>query len=383
MLFLAVTTVYCALTPLAVARADSVTKVQEQLESYVDENLEALDLGDLERFAAGLTGGGNVREALSGLMHGTLSLGPRDLLSMVWSALTSAMARTLPAMAVLVLISMLYNLLVGLTQNFLHRQTVDIVHFVCYAAALLTVTAMVVDAVTSVRRTVATLVTLMNAVTPPLMTLMVAMGGHVTSGIMRPQLALCCTLVADVANGVVLPLVIAALVFAVVGHLSDNVRLDRLLSATRYVIGVVLGAVFGLFATYLSVAGVAGSMADTVSVRTARYVISTYVPMVGGYIAQGFDLVTASVGLIKNALGLYAVVLVLSVVMAPLVQLLALVVGLKVTAGVIQPVGDARMAGFVGGVAECMRSLLAAVAGVGFTFLVTLLLVMCSTAAVL
>lgn len=373
------------MSPKTTARADATQDLQQELDQYVQDNLSALNMDDFEQFCArlGVSGSQSVRATLAGLMRGELTVTPRELLGLLWDAVASAVGRTLPAMAVLVLIGVLFNLLSGLTQNFLKPQTTHIVHFVCYAAMLLTVMAVVADALTTVRRTVDDLTQLMNVVTPPLMTLMVAVGGQVTSAVFRPQLALMCTLVANVIAQVVLPLFVAAVVFAVVGNLSDNVRLTRLQSATRYIIGVVLGSVFGLFATYLSVAGLAGSMADTVSIRTARYVISSYLPLVGGYISQGFDLVTASVGLIKNALGVYAVLVVLAVVLAPMVQMLALVVGLKLTAGILQPVGDKRMASFVGEVGECMRSLLAAVAGVGFTFMVSLLLVMCSTMAVL
>ncbi len=368
----------------AVASADAEARVEEELEAYVDQNLDTLAIDDFEAFAAGLSlGGGSVREVLAGLIKGELSLTPRQLFGMLWDAFATSIGGVLPSLAIIVLISLLFNLLGGLTQNFLRPQTTDIVYFVCYGAVLLTVVSVVVEAVAKVREAVNVLVGLMNVVSPPLMTLMVAVGGNVSSAVFRPQLALCCTLVAGVIGNVVVPLFIAGVVFAVVGNLSQNVKLDKLQSATRYLIGVVLSVVFGLFTTYLTMAGVAGTMADTVSVRAARYVIGSYIPLLGGYISQGFDLVTASINLIKNALGVYAVVCVVSVVLAPLLYLVALTVGLKLTAGLIEPIGDKRMASFVGGVAECMRALVAAVAGVGFTFMVTLLLVMCSATAVL
>ncbi|MBQ4444371.1 MAG: stage III sporulation protein AE [Clostridia bacterium] len=373
-----------AFVPRATAAADSASRAEEELEEYVDRNLDALDVAEFETFCRGLAGGDvSVRETMAALIKGELSLTPRELLSLVWSAFTSSFTRVLPSLAIIVLISLLFNLLMGLTQNFLRRQTTDVVYFVCYGAVLLTVVTIVVNVVTSVRKTVTSLVSVMNLVTPPLTTLMTALGASSTSALFRPQLAFCCTLVGDVIANIVLPLFIASVVFSVVGNLSDSVRLDKLQSATRYIVGVVLGVVFGLFTTYLTVAGIAGSMADTMSVRAARYVIGSYLPLLGGYISQGFDLVTASLNLIKNALGVYAVLTVLTVVLGPLLELTALVVGLKLTAGLIEPIGDRRMASFVSSVGECMRSLLAAVAGVGFTFIVTLLLVMCSVTMVL
>ena len=370
--------------PAAVASADTEAKAQQELAEYVERNLDGLDLSEFERFVSSLGGSSlSVREALSSLIKGELTLTPRQLFTLFWDAFASAFSRTLPSLAIIVLISLLFNLLNGLTQNFLGRGTADIVYFVCYTAVLLTVVTVVVDVLTSVRQVVNTLVGLMNAIAPPLMTLTAAVGASTTASVFRPQLAFGCTLVGDVIGNIVIPLFVVSVVFAVVGNLSDNVKLDKLQSATRYIIGVVLGVTFGLFTTYLTVVGIAGGMADTLSVRAARYVIGSYLPLLGGYISQGFDLVTASLHLIKNALGVYAVLTVLTVVLTPLMQLAALTVGLKLTAGLIEPIGDRRMASFVGSVAECMRSLLAATAGVGFTFMVTLFLVMCSVTSVL
>ncbi|MBO4534606.1 MAG: stage III sporulation protein AE, partial [Clostridia bacterium] len=296
---------------------------------------------------------------------------------------TSGVRECLPALVAIVVIAILYNMLFGLTEGFVGKSTVEVVHLVCYAAILATVVSLVVGVVSDVRETADRQVNLLGVGTPPLMALTTVLGGSVSSGVLKPQLALFSTLLARIIAAVVIPLFIVSVVLSVVGNLSDNVRLGKLVSAVRYLIGCVLGVSFGLYTTYLTVAGVAGSMADTVSIRAARYVIGNYVPLVGGYISQGFDLVATSLSLIKNALGAYAMILTVAVVLRPLVKVLLLTVGLKLVAGLIQPVGDQRMASMVGSVADCMRSLTAATAGVGFAFLVTMLLVMSSTTMVL
>lgn len=369
----------CFLSPQK-AKADAA---QDELEGYVRDNLQQLDLDEFERFCASYQNTPRVKDLLLSLIKGELSLTPQQLFSSLGEAVGASMGATLPTMASIVLVALLFNLLSGLTDGFLNRQTNNIVYFVCYTAVLLMVVSLVVSAVTSVRTLTDRLVAVINAVAPPLVTLMAAVGGTTSSALLNPQLALCSTLVANVVGKVVIPLFLVSVVFATVGNLSDNVRLDKLQSAVRYLIGCLLALVFGLFTTYLSVAGIAGGMADTLSLRAARYVIGSYLPLVGGYVSQGFDLVTAGVLLIKNALGLYALLTVLSLVLTPLLQMAVLTVGLKLVAGVIEPIGDRRMASFVGGIAECMRSLTGAVAGVGFTFMVTMLLVIFSCANVL
>ncbi|MBQ9145230.1 MAG: stage III sporulation protein AE [Clostridia bacterium] len=368
---------------LAEGESSSFSETEKELEELVDKNLDSLDLSALEQFTASLGLEGGLKPWLESVIQGSVPLSPRTLLSGAWQALWSGLTGALPLLLMVVAVAVLYNLLFGLTDGFLSRQTHDVVYFVCYGAVLLVVVGLVVSVVDSVRTLTTQLTTLMNGLTPPLLTLMAAVGGHVTSSVFQPQLALISTLVANLVTHIVIPLFLASVVFSVVGNLTQNVRLDRLQSATRYIISSLLALIFGLYVTYLSIAGVAGGMADTLSLRAARYVIGSYVPIVGGYISQGFDLVTASVLLIKNALGIGGVLAVLAVVLSPLLKLMALTLGLKLVAGIIEPVGDKRMASFVGGVGECMRSMVGAVAGVGFVFMTAMLLAILSCSAVL
>ena len=366
--------------PQGLAFADST---KEELEEYVQNNVDGLETSGLQEFCDSLgLEQGSVKDRLAALIRGELT-SPRAIVSGVWDIVTSGVRECLPSLIAIVVIAILYNMLFGLTEGFVGKSTVEVVHLVCYAAILATVVSLVVGVVSDVRETADRQVNLLGVGTPPLMALTTVLGGSVSSGVLKPQLAIFSTLLARIIAAVVIPLFIVSVVLSVVGNLSDNVRLGKLVSAVRYLIGCVLGVSFGLYTTYLTVAGVAGSMADTVSIRAARYVIGNYVPLVGGYISQGFDLVATSLSLIKNALGAYAMILTVAVVLRPLVKVLLLTVGLKLVAGLIQPVGDQRMASMVGSVADCMRSLTAATAGVGFAFLVTMLLVMSSTTMVL
>lgn len=366
--------------PASYALAEST---QEELNDYVEQNVNALDTDDLQSFLDSLPfSQGSVKEQLAALIRGDLS-DPQTVVKGVWNILTQGVRESVPALIAILVVAVLYNMLFGLTSGFVAHGTQEVVHLVCYAAVLVTIVSLVVGVVKDVRSTVDHLVSLMGYVTPPLMTLTTALGGKTSTAVLSPQLALFSTLLARIISAVAIPLFIVATVLSVVGNLSDNVRLGKLNSAVRYLLGCVLGVSFSLYTTYLTVTGVAGGMADTMSLRAARYVVGNYVPILGGYISQGFDLVSTSLLLIKNALGAFAMIVTVGVVLRPLIKVMLLTVGLKLVAGLIEPVGDKRLASMIGGVAESLRSLTAATAGVGFAFLVTMLMVMTSTTMIL
>ena len=110
--------------------------------------------------------------------------------------------------------------------------------------------------------------------------------------------------------------------------------------------------------------------------------VSNYVPILGGYLSQGFDLVTASLAIIKNALGISGILAVLAITLTPVFKLVALTIGLKLTAGIIEPIADKRMSSFINGVAECTRQLVGATMSVGFVFIGSIMLVILTLNAV-
>lgn len=354
----------------------------DDIEDTVSEQTDMIDISDFERFCAELEdniiGNGSVKQFIKDLTKGNIALTPEALIGSFFKRMLSGFTSLLPQLLTIVVIAVLFSLLFGLTGNFANKQTVQIVYFVCYSAIIVIVITMVTKVVLEIRNVMVTLTNLMNAIFPPLITLMSALGGSVSTMVYKPQLALLSTLAANIVTTVVLPLFIVTVVFAVVGNLTENVKLAKLQSAIRYISTWVLSLTFGLYIFYITVAGITGGLIDTVSLKAAKFMVSSYVPILGGYLSQGFDLISASLVLIKNSLGVAGVLITLGIIIAPVVKLLTLTIGLKLIAGVIESIADKKMSDFLSGISECITQLIGALLGVGFVFLVTMLLIICT-----
>ena len=51
--------------------------------------------------------------------------------------------------------------------------------------------------------------------------------------------------------------------------------------------------------------------------QTTKYTIKSYIPIMGGYLSEGMDLILASSLLIKNSLGLVGVMLLITTILSP------------------------------------------------------------------
>lgn len=351
----------------------------EQLQEEVDKSVEDLELDEFEEYANDLEifyNSGGIKDFIKNLTKGDIVLTPEYVFKTCFSSLTKGLTSVIPSLIGIILIAILFGLLFGLTQNYMKKQTVEIVYFVCYSAIITTVVAIVSGLVKDVTQTIGLLSSTINAVYPPLITLLTAVGGGTSSGLFNPGLAVVGTLASNVIIKCIIPIFIASIVFGIAGNVSANVKLDRLQSATRFIGGTIMTLTFGGLISYLSISGLIGGVVDSTSVRATKYLVSNYVPIVGGQLSQGVDLVRYGMVIVKNALGVSGIIAVLSIILTPVAKLTALTIGLKLTAGIIEPITDKRMSGFINGIAESVRQLLGAVLGVGFVFIITLALIL-------
>ena len=357
----------------------SKEEVEEKIETEIGEYLDSLDLEDFEKYVQTLDGvdgweKASLSETIVRFTQGELPIGLTDLLKYIAEKALGALTGTLAAMLTVMIIAVLNNTLSGMTSGFVKKQTIEIVHYVCYALVVSVVMAKVGGIVGECRDFCKGVSSFTQGVYPPLITLMSALGGSVSSSIYKPQLAVFSVIIAKVFGSVILPLFVASISFCLIGNLSSAVKMDKIQSAIRYCSNIIVTCLFGIFMTYLTVAGITGGMVDGVSIKAAKFVLSGYGPILGGYLSQGFDLISAGCVLIKNAIGMIGIIVVLYMIIKPILHIIVFSFALKIVASLIQPIGDKRVSDFLYSVSNATKILITAILGTGFVLILSLLL---------
>ncbi len=380
LIFAVIIFVFCD-TKLAFAQKDkSAAELEKQLGEAVDDAIDGLDADKLEEYLRSLGGYEregigieDVKSALKALVRGEGDFFSR-FLSLTGKSVGRYFAGFLPACVTMIIICLLNNMLGGLTSELSRGGTTEVVHMVCYGAIIIVLMSGVVGVIGTVTDTVYRLTTFAEAVFPLLLTLLSMLGGSSAVATFSPYMAALSSAIMQVITAVIVPAFIAAIVFSVVGNLSKNVKLDKLTKLIKSSSTWLMGIVFGLFTTFLTVQGVTGGVVDKFGFNMAKFALSSYVPVLGGYLSDGFDLFSASLALVKNALGYTGVVILVSSVLFPLLQVASFSLLIRLTAAIAEPIGDSRVASLLTAVASNMKLLIAALAGVAFEFFVLLML---------
>ena len=167
-------------------------------------------------------------------------------------------------------------------------------------------------------------------------------------------------------------------VFNIVGNISPNVKLDKFTKFFNSLFKWVVGSVFTLFVSFLAIQGITVISSDNISIKTAKFALKSYVPILGGYLSDGVSLIMASSILVKNGIGVTGLILLFSTILSPVLKIAIFVLGLKLMAGILEPLSEKRISEFIFGVSKSLSMLIVCILGMGFMYLISVGLIMCS-----
>ena len=211
---------------------------------------------------------------------------------------------------------------------------------VCFMLILIPVMLLVFSELAHTRETITAMTERMDKLLPLLLTLLTAVGGSASSAFLHPVVVAASGSMVVLAREVILRLVMCTCAVTTVNHLSDRAHLTRMAHLLRSAVCWLLGVSFTVFLGAMSMQGVCSASIDGVAIRAAKYAVDNFVPVVGGMFSDTMDTLVGCTLIVKNALGVTAMLVLVSVLAAPLVRTLAVVAVLKLSAALLEPVAD-------------------------------------------
>lgn len=369
------------------AGAEGEGEQGEDLMGNVEEILGELNTDELQAYIDSLTDeqrelfGGNIADKILSVISGDFSLDYENAFSALAGTLFGQITDLLPSFCAICAIALLCGLLDKFKSAFSERGTAKIIFFVGYAAVLVLILTTFSSIVGECMQTVGSMQAQMQAVFPILLTLIATSGGSVSVAVYRPAVLFLSEGIVGVVTGAVFPLAALICVLNMVGNMSGEIRLKNFSALFASVIKWTLGISLAAFTVFLTVQGITSATYDGLSFKAAKYAVSNSVPIIGSFLGSGFDLVVAGSVLIKNSVGSCGILLLALVLAGPLLQLIAYNLFLKLSAAVVEPLGDARIASFLSSLSGTVNYFTAGLLAVGFMYFMTMLLLICSSNA--
>lgn len=206
------------------------------------------------------------------------------------------------------------------------------------------------------------------ALIPLLFSLIVAGGGVSTAAIVHPVLVSAVALIARLVKILVFPLILYSGIVGIVGYCCSGFQLSKLAALLKNIALGILGVAMTVFVGVVAVRGLAASVADSMSLRTAKFFSTSFLPVVGRALSDTAELVIGCSMVLKSGLGLFGLGLIALIIIFPLIKILAVGIIYYLTSVLIQQLGSERLADALQTVGETFINLFGAVAITGFMF---------------
>ena len=363
--------------------SNSVVKADD-LSNNIEEQLNNLDLSELEEYINNISNQPaefdfalNVRKLLNGEYDSSYLNFPQYVLNVLLDNIFSAMPTFLSILAIAIFCGIMQSIKSG----FVSEGVSDMVFFVCFLSIILLISSEVIAIWKTTQITIKNMAKLSEIMSPIILTLMIASGGNVSASVYKPAVAFLSNGVLNVIMTIVLPLIGVMSIFAIISHFSQSVKLTKFSELATSIIKWIMGLIIAIFGLFLSVQGITSATFDGISIKAAKYALSNSVPIIGGFLGSGFDLMIAGSVLIKNAIGVVSIVGLLYLILSPVLYMVAFSLLLKLTAAVTEPITDQRLSNFCATVSKCITYMIVCVIIVGFMLFITVLLMIFSANA--
>lgn len=362
---------------------NSQQEVLEELNSNIVEQLDKIDFSKFNEIIAELNANNinifsidNIKNKVYTIISGKEVIDYSNFTSYIFSDIVRMVAKYLPLLSIIISIGVLSNLLQGVKSKFSENSTANLINLVCYLSSIILLVGIITNLSTNTSTSISSMVKQINALFPILLTMMVSIGANASVGSFQPIVAILTTYVADIFNYFILPLFLASFVFGIISNITDNIKLDKFSSFISSLFKWSVGLVFTIFFAVMTIQGISAGSFDSVSIRTTKYAIKSYVPVMGGYLSDGMDLILSSAVLIKNSIGLVGILLIGSTILSPIIEILICSLMLKLVSSILQPLGNARISNAMFSTSKSITMLSSAIIAIGFMYIISVGLIM-------
>ncbi len=206
------------------------------------------------------------------------------------------------------------------------------------------------------------------ALMPVLLTLLTALGGVTSVSIFHPAMLGAVSIAINVIKTVILSLAYFYAALSVVGYITPRFQVDKLAKLCRDIAIGLLSIVMTVFMAFLGLAGLSGAAIDGLAIKAAKTATGIFVPIVGKYLSDITDTVLSTALVLKNSIGIAGIIILFVICAMPAIKLLAMVLMYRLTAALIQPMGDKNLADALQGLGSALMLLFAVVTMVGVLF---------------
>ncbi len=279
-------------------------------------------------------------------------------------------AASLKLIGLLIMVAIICALLNNLQKAFSNETLSDIAYFACYALIIIILARSFYLGVNIARDTINKMTDFMMALIPILVMLIASIGGIVEATMLDPIIIGTINISANIFSKFIIPLICMTFVLQFVDNLSEDYKINKLTKLLNQVALWTQGIVMTVFVGVVTIRGITSKAMDQVTVKTAKYAVDNFVPVVGKCLSDAISTVAGYSLLLKNSISTLGLIVIVAMLLIPAIKLLIMAFMYKMAAALIEPISDSRLVNSIGAAGDSLILILSCLICVSVMFFI-------------
>ena len=347
---------------------------KNSIDLYIDNQLSKINIDETEKYVKDdiVVKDTNLTTYIKDLISGKaniLDLFDKDKIKVT---IFSELKTSIKIAASILVLALLSSIIKSLENSFSSSSISTVTNYIVFITVVTLTLISFKDILALCYATIENVIGLVNVIIPIMISLLVLVGFPITSTALNPIFIGGIAVINIVFKKFVFVAISLAFAILVINNVTNNIKLNRLSAFIKQINIVTLGAVFTLYLGLVSIQGLYVTSFDKFTVKTAKFAVGNFIPVVGGFVSDSVDILLSSSQLIKNVFGGVGLVILVGICLIPVIKILSVILVYKVCAIAIEPIGEDNISSFLNDVANLMIIILATIIAVTIMFFVTI-----------
>lgn len=219
----------------------------------------------------------------------------------------------------IVFIILITALISGFQTEFLTDQLQKVLSFISVIAVLGVLIGPLLKLIDGLNTTITTCNNFLIAFVPIFASVIAASGKTVSALTYSSLLFALNQFVAFVVRTLLMPLVSIYLAFSV-SEATSTINLSSITKGIKKFVTISLGILMTVFVSFLSLQTIIANAGDSVTLKTGKFIVGNFVPVIGGALSDAFSSVYSCLGLLKGLIGSFGIITVILSFLPALIQ---------------------------------------------------------------
>lgn len=353
----------------------------EQVENnLIDDQMDLFSTDELNRFVDDVISTNelapdiNVKEFLKSLVTGKESIDTKTVYSRVGNLFFKEIKINLKLLSQILIIAIISAILNNMQSVFEGSSISGLANSITYILLAILIVGSFYQIVEITRDTINSMVNFMQIILPVLLTFLVLAGGPNTKLIFHPMILATVNVIGSLVKNVIFPLVYFSFIISILSNLSQRMELKKLSELGRQIVVFIISASFTVFIGIITIYGLSTKI-DGITIRTAKFAVDRFVPIVGGFLSDAVETVIGSSAILKNGIGIIGLFILIIITAIPIIKISTLLLIYKITGAVIEPIVSKNVSNLLNDVSKSFLLILISTVSVAIMFFITITII--------